>query len=174
METDESEKLEQENKSAILRIKKELKKKNLKYEDLTDRNKKVLIAADKFLESQKDLLKKTLNEYIKTSFSIEDFCKQFSISRSTIYKKNNTGARMYDPVIQYINSVGSRYEKEKRNLLTNYLKTIDEDSQLMDKLLSHEVDYMEAQLKLDSYKQELEDARKQLLELRSKLNNTLN
>lgn len=130
-------------------IKRELDKNGIAYDKLSPKAKQLLIQSERFLEIQKDTLKRNIQEINRTKYDVQSFCAYQGIARATIYKKNKNGINQYSDVIKYINSRYGNFEAFKTKMISDMYKEKNEDAQLLNKLLLHEAEYIFMQEKLE-------------------------
>lgn len=137
-----------ENEKYLKSIQRELDKISYDFKDLSEKEKDMLIKVEHFIEHQKLEFKSKFKDCIHIKCNVDSYCKYIGISRATIYKKYN-GINPYSKIITYINSRTANLESFKKNLIKDYYKAIDNDTKIIEQLLTHEVEYIQMKNKLE-------------------------
>ena len=158
-------------KEKIKEINKELSKYSIRFEDLPAKTQKYIIEAENFFKNQDEQLEKIFKQFKSISFSIDAFCKYTGITRQALYKKNSNKQQSYKQVIDYINSVGPKYEAKRQQLIRDYIRTGTIDQKLMNSLLEKEIERMFIKRELDEKEAQIRTLESQVKNLERQLLN---
>ena len=160
-----------DNEEKIEKIKKELSKMNVTYNELTPKTQSMLLDVEDFLEKQKNLFNQNLKQTHNIKFDVQSFCKYRNISRNALYKKGKNGLSKYDVIIKFINSQQGIFESYKNRLYKNIYSKTNEDKVLLDKLLDQQIEFQEIKQKnieLEATIKDLNDKIKMLEKISAK------
>lgn len=154
--------MDKQNSKELKTVKRELEKNEISFSELTPKAQHLLVKAEEFLQKQKDSFKEAFQTASKVKYDVQSFCESQEMSRAAIYKKNKKGINQYSDVIKYINSRAANFEAYKKKIISEMYTSKEEESKILNSLLSHEAEYLFMKEKLEEKNQTIKNLQEEL------------
>ncbi|MBE6107348.1 MAG: hypothetical protein E7192_01735 [Erysipelotrichaceae bacterium] len=138
-------------------------------EKLSVKTRSLLFEAAYHYEKQLFSWMESFKECISTKYTVESFCNNQNISRSTIYKKNLNGHLNYKPVIDFINEYNDTFDFVTSRRMKKYLRELSFDVNLLESLLKKEAQYMDQNHLIAQKDSQIKSLERQIKELKKQI-----
>lgn len=136
---------EQKNLNEMIR---ELNKHNIKYEELSIKEKEMIEKAYNWMKKEHEDSVDKIKSITSKRYTLNEFCKKNNLNRSTLYQKRDNEL-MYESVILFINSAGNSMKAKDSYLLRNYNSEYTKElKHKIDLLVKRDVEYMQLKEKV--------------------------
>lgn len=130
---------EQKNLEKVI---KELEKHNINYDELSIKEKEMLIKAYEWMKLEHEDSVEKIKSVTSKRYTLNEFCNKNNLNRSTLYQKKNNKL-IYESVILFINSAGNSMKAKDSSLLRNYKSEYTKElKHKIDLLVKRDVEYM--------------------------------
>lgn len=127
---------------------KELEKHNIKYDELSIKEKEMITKAYDWMKKEHTDSLEKIKSITSKRYTLNEFCKKNGLNRSTFYQKKNNEL-IYSNVILFINSAGNSMKAKDYNLLRNYQSEYAKELKRQNNLLiKRDVEFMQLKEKV--------------------------
>ena len=131
------------------------------YDGYTSKEKEMIQCAAKLYCEKFEAYTKMLQKAVFLKIDVSTFCKEYGISRMSMYKKDENGQQRYKNIISIINKMTLELETVKIKKMREILNEKDEDHKLLNSLLEQQIEYFKLKEENDSLRKKIRKLEKE-------------